>query len=128
MRALLLDDTTTAKIKKLVDFAEKNQLSHGDLKRIVKGVTPAPGNRPGFSVEIPIGFRIVFTIEEHKRNKVVRHLSISVDGGENMLPNQVAVETLIKEFGFKKPLKDCMVYLEQLEPTEHQAVNIIELV
>lgn len=120
MRALVIDNETTEAVASLVAFAEANPLSLYQIKKIMEGVSVPPGDDDRFVRIVPNGFRCVLTIEEHRNNKVFRHLSVSVDGDQ--WPNPQAVEVLMKVFGFTSVLHDCVSYLEE----HSRAINILE--
>lgn len=126
MRPLLMDDEQKQKIAKVVAYAEAHPYSRPYMQERVAlaGLKQdvAPGDDPNFRCEIPFGFKCVFTIEEQPVGWC-RHLSVSVDN-PTKVPSIPAVEMLMKEFGFKGPLKECYVYME--EDISPKAVNIIE--
>ena len=94
-----------------------------DLLDIHNGAEP-PGDRPGFSCELPFGYRVVFTLEKQNIGKV-RHLSISVSIPGN-LPSMTAVEAIMHEIGFDNKLLKCMIDFEDIGEN-HQAINVLEI-
>lgn len=124
MSLLILDDNADAKIKALVEHAEKNIFTVEEIAKIMDGSAPPAGDREGFSIFLPVHYKAVYTIEEHKAKMVVRHLSLSVNK-EGRLPHPAVVEELLQKFGFVGPLKKCVVYMEGPEEDPY-AVNIIE--
>lgn len=123
MRALVIDSEVSASIARLRVFAEANPLSLYQLKKIMEGVSVHPGDDERFVCLVPVGFRCVFTIEEHRNGKVFRHLSVSVDGDQ--WPNPQAVEEIMKSFGFSScSVHDCVTYLEE----HSRAINVLEQV
>jgi hypothetical protein len=118
MRALIIDQSVTKEVEKLVDYAEKHPFTFDNMLDIKNGEEPPPGDRPEFVIEIPVGYRVVFTIELQKYK--VRHLSVSVSG--DGLPNPMAVLGIMELFGFKNSLKDCVkVWIEN----EH-FINVVD--
>lgn len=69
-------------------------------------------------------FRVVYSVEEQPRqlSKVMlRHLSVSILDADRM-PNPHAIEMIMKELGFKRPIKECQVWIEK----EYKAVNVLD--
>lgn len=122
MRALLIDDVVKSNLRRLVEHAEKNVFTIDDLLNIKNGAEPPPGDREGFSCNIPIGFRVVFSIERQPIG-MVRHLSVSVDS-EKSLPHPHAVIEIMRELGFENLLEDCVLDFK----SDLSAVNILEVI
>lgn len=116
MRPLIIDELAREKIRKLILNAEQNVIKIDETLDIFNLQAPIVGDRKGFSCTLPIGYRVVYSIEEHPNNKreikKVRHISISIDS-PGKLPNPAAVETLIKEIGFKNEMHDCMIKVRE---------------
>jgi len=121
MRALLIDEDVRYVIKKLIKYADRNELSLQDLKDTIDGLKEPIGNNPNHACIIPVGHRVVYSIENQPKCKC-RHISISVDA-EGMLPNTEAVKTIINEFGFLTDLEDgkAHVYIE-----DGESINVLE--
>ncbi|MCK9458486.1 MAG: hypothetical protein M0R80_02435 [Proteobacteria bacterium] len=125
MTALIIDESIEAKIKTLIEFAEAHPMPLEALVKILEGTMDAPGN-VGFDIEIPMGFRVVFTIEQQPFGWC-KHMSISVESSNpEHMPNFAAVQMLLDNFGMislKTALENGFVYLE--ETISPKAVNII---
>ena len=119
MRPLLLDKTDLSALQTLRKFAEQHPVTLNEMKRIVSGQTPPVGDREGFSCQVSVGFRIVYSIEEHPK-QAFRHASFSVDTVGKM-PNHRAVQELMNHLGFILPLEKCLVKIEN-----KFAVNVLE--
>ena len=125
MRPLVFDNEVLNNIKTLKSYAEKNKISLDDILDTINKQMKPVGDYKEYTITIPIGYRIVYSIEEQVIGDV-KHLSVSVDE-DGVLPNPNAVEMIMKEFEFKESLDNCRVILEQI--TENRkAVNILELV
>lgn len=123
MRLLIINDEIRRQIASLVKFAENNEFSVDDVLDVTNGELPCAGDMAGFKMTISDGYHVVFSIENHGSYKV-RHISISVDT-PNKMPNQTAIEMIIKEFGFIKPLLECKLGIEKISGTL-SAINVIE--
>lgn len=125
MRVLVIGESEKVALGKVKEYAEKNVLSFDDLLDIKNGTEPVVGDRKEHSCIIPQDFRVVYSVEKHplKNGKgfaKIRHTSISVPE-EGKLPNVQACEMIIMELGFKNPLQDCILSVE-----EGRAINIME--
>lgn len=125
LRPLFIGDTERAAIKKLVAFAEQNVISSAQLLRITSGSEKPVGDNPQHVCVIPVGYRCVFSIDDQPTLGPCRHLSVSVLG-DGTAPNEVAVETLAKEFGFRGTYEDMDAI--HVEPIAHNkvAVNFLQ--
>ncbi|MDD5556686.1 MAG: hypothetical protein PHN82_05475 [bacterium] len=121
MRALILDDGIRGEIRRVADHARRHPLPLRMLRDIMAGRRRAVGYDPRFVCEIPMGFRVVFSIEEHPGGWM-RHISISVGGGN--LPHPAAVRQIAGEFGFTGDLGDCERWVEETE--DARAVNLVQ--
>ena len=122
-RALIIGPTQTKMINELIDYAFKNPFDIDILKQIAGGSIPPAGDDPSFVIQIPMGFRCVFTIEK-SYTVTCRHLSVSVDA-EEKYPSYEAVELIAELFGFKGKLEhENHIYTEP----HANAVNIVGVV
>lgn len=126
MRALIIDEKVKARIAEVMRHAEANIQSMDDLLDIHNKVKVPPGDVSNFVCNIPVGYRIVYTLEKRPdlNDKVYRHISISVDR-TGMLPSVVAAETIIKEFGFGE-LDSCSMFKLEKIGDDHEAINIFK--
>ena len=72
--------------------------------------------------EIEVGFRVVFSIEEHQPEQWWKHLSVSC---RDPIPHKLAVDTIMKLYGFTFMVEDCKVWPEPISP-KRAAVNIMQ--
>ena len=84
------------------------------------GELQPPGDNENNVVNIPFGFRCVYSVEWQKVG-IFRHLSISVDA-DGKWPNEYAVKAIANKFGFKGDLSDWMLFPEK----EIEAINIVQ--
>jgi hypothetical protein len=118
MSALLIDDTIREQILAVKAYAEKNQYTMDDLLDIKNGTQEPPGNNAFYSCALPIGYKVVYTIEQQVEG-TLRHMSISVN---DKLPSTEAVKMIMVEFGFENELENCYLYIEE----GGKAINVIE--
>jgi hypothetical protein len=123
MRGLIIDNSVKAEIKALMKYAEKNPYSMDDLLDIVNGSMESPGDQREFQMYIPMGYKVVYTMEIQNVG-LVRHISISVNT-PGKLPGQEVVTFIIPFFGFKRTIHDNVIKIEG--PKDGlQSINIWE--
>lgn len=105
MRALLISREITDAAAAVVRYAEAHPIRAQQLFHLMSHPEEAPGHTPEHVVQVPFGFRCVFTVDEQPGGWM-RHLSVSVDAPGRM-PNRVAVDALMMLFGFKWNLDKC---------------------
>jgi hypothetical protein len=125
MRPFIIDDKLKTQIASLVAYAEKNPVSMDELLDTVNKQAKPVGDFSQHTLNLPFGYRIVYSIEEQPKGKI-RHLSMSVNEDEK-LPNEFVVREVMKLIGFKNELENCMVKLENISP-KRQAVNVLEII
>lgn len=119
--ALIITDETQKKIDALIRNAQLRPYTMDDLLDIKNGAMIPPGDEPDFRIEIPVGYRVVYTIEHQVDRKFI-HMSISV-AGKNKLPDPIVVGIILQLFHVENELPDCIISIEHFAP-EHQAVSI----
>lgn len=121
-QALILGDEQRDLIQALKAHAEKNPIKWDRMLRMLKQEEGPIGDDPDFRIELPIGVRIVYSIETQPSG-LARHISISLRGKKKP-PSVSLVEVIAKEFGFKnddtRPKK---VWLDGIN-----VVNCLELI
>ncbi len=102
-RALILDPPALERLAEVKAYAEANPLNVREMLRAVQGKRPPIGDDPRHRVLLRVGFRAVFSIEDHGK-VVVRHLSVSVNDSSTKpptkAPNLKAVAMIARELGF----------------------------
>lgn len=130
MTALVIGPEQQAELQRIRDYAEAKHRRYRleDMRKIVLGTRQPPGADPARICEVPHGFRVVYSIEQHPQGWV-RHLSVSLDLTRRT-PNMGAVLMIARELGFAigKDLKlDLCKHLLQPSPTFGLAVpNLFE--
>lgn len=127
MRVLVIGENEQAELQRIRQYAEANPY---DLEAMVdrgRGKRMTPGELSVYRCYIPVGFKVVFTIEDHPQHTGktlrMRHLSVSVTGF-NKLPSPEAVQMIMDELGFIRPIVECHVDIEKF--TGGQAITVIE--
>ncbi len=106
---LVLDEK---KLGGLRSYAEAHRLPIDQMRMIVAGTAPIVGDRPEHECHLNVGWRVVFSIEEHPRKDGngtawLRHMSMS-SSAPGRFPNSVALEEVARHLGFPGPY-DCVV-------------------
>lgn len=116
---LVIDEAALAALKK---HGEKRFIILAEMRRIVSGQAASVGDRNGYSLDMEVGYRVVFSVEEHPQKDGstvwLRHMSISqVQSGR--APNQLTLGLVGKELGFPMNEKahtlnyeKCQIWLE----------------
>lgn len=120
---MIITDEVSTRIKEVVRYAEKHIFSMDDMLDIINKQREPPGNDPHHVVYIPIGIKVVFTMDKQNIG-ICKHISISVDR-PGKLPNPLVVENILLEFGIETPLHDCVINFEDLSHG-YQAITIVE--
>jgi hypothetical protein len=107
LRLLVISDAEKAAAHKLAEFAA---LPENHYK---PGKTPfIPGDNPNYVLNLWT-YRCVFTFTVDTKNRLFRHLSISVPSKD--YPHPAAVEEISHLFGFKGSFKSWMVDVNKVE-------------
>lgn len=127
MRPLIIFEETKRDMQRLRAHAEANPLVLSELKRRFES-KEGIGDDPQFSCRIPVGFKVVFSIEQQPPPLgLCRHISISVEQ-PGRSPHFEAVNMIMAEFGMEGPVQTLkapsMVYREDL-PGGRSAINVI---
>lgn len=123
MRALIIDKEP---IKRLREYAEANPIEV-NAGVVLDNKIPRAGDNPLLTLEIPVGYRICFSVEKQKFENQpllhVRHLSVSVDDPKK-LPSIPAVEAIMKELGFVGNIDE----QENVWIEDERAINVIQII
>lgn len=102
-------------VKELEAFArkvEERKLTVPEMLDIEAGRSPIIGDRPEHAMNLDLGWRLVYSLEEHPQKDGstpvwIRHMSMSqaVPGRQ---PNQFALAEITKALGFP-PLSECRI-------------------
>ena len=137
MTPLIIDNNVRKDIRDLIEFAFKPEnivyiakmMINGELK---KGMPNPIGDKDGHTIIIPANFKVVYSIEDQGKGVdsrpglgLCRHLSMSV-GVINRIPNPIGLDMVLEEFGFDKPLYQCIFWAEEFGENDQKAFNAIE--
>lgn len=120
-RPFIINEQIIESLNSLKKYAEEHPFTIQDLENIINNKFLVPGDRNEFRRYIPLGYKVVLTIEKQESG-LVRHLSMSVNT-KGKLPSKYVVQEVMKILGFKSKLSNCMISLE-----EAGCVNILELI
>lgn len=123
MRPLIIEAHTFTALRK---YAEDHPIFVTD-EAVAKREVPIAGDDPNYTLEVPFGYRICFSMERqqiiNQPELLVRHLSVSVDT-PGRLPSIPAVEMIMKELGFEGGIYDQdSVFLEG-----EKAINVVQII
>lgn len=132
LELLLLDDEVQKKIKTLIEYADNHVVSYDKMVEVQQkvdseeAIDDAIGNNPNHSIELPMGYRVAYSIETHPIGEC-RHISVSVNNEEPEIDN---LRLILDFFGFKSNLEDgkCYAYVESYtaDDVQYSAINVIE--
>jgi hypothetical protein len=114
MQVLAINEDILQKIVEYKQFAEDNPRTIADIQR---GVTPGDFS----SLNIPIGYRVVYSVDEMQPGVFASHLSISQEGS---VPHPIVVEAIVKEFGLDMTRTNCCITEEA--PSVIHAIELPE--
>lgn len=125
VRPMILGAEELGRLKELKEYAEANPWTINYQLDANNGQRSGPGLIDEYQCSIPLGYKVVFTIEANPAG-MVRHLSMSVKDGDR-LPNPGGAKMIMHILGFKQPLMNCKISVEDLLDGG-QAINIGELI
>jgi hypothetical protein len=99
MRPFIIDKK---QMKDLHDFAMEHRIGTDEMLGIMHGTIKPVGDRPGYAINVPIGFEVVFCIEQQPMGWA-RHLSMSIDV-PGKYPHELAMQMTMEELGFETKL------------------------
>lgn len=125
MAVLVINEDVRAGLERLAEYANNNRYSFDELLDIKNKALDAPGLDPKFSCMVPIGYKVVFTVEEQPGAQGggminMRHMSMSTSA-KGKLPNSVTVQEIMWILGFEGKLTDCYVHT-----MEEDCITVLE--
>ena len=108
----MIDDSVKEMASEVLRYAEKHVYTMDDMLDIVNGDLKPPGDEPGHVMEIPFGYRVVFSLEQQNVG-LCRHLSVSV-AKPGKLPSIPSVQEIMNLFNYERPLTECLVRYDQV--------------
>jgi hypothetical protein len=125
MTALLIGDTERAAIADLKERAQSRVtvVNATTAELMVNVGDEVRAANMAFTIYLPAGYKVTYTLEDQPVGRI-EHISISVMRPGKM-PNPVAVDMILREFGMR-PLADSdSMWIEAFEP-RHEAINIAQ--
>lgn len=121
MRPIIIYDQVRIDIQNVIEYAEKHIMTRRIMLETMKGLHPPIGDTKEYICEIPIGYRVCYSIEDQPAG-MAKHISISVmfDG---LYPSRTAVLQIAKLFGINIDNKMQRIWIEK----EFEAVNFVEI-
>lgn len=124
MPVLVMGPDQREALKKVREYAEANPVTSERFQRIMHGEEPTVCEDPRFQAELPVGYRVAFSIEDQPKAGKVRHLSMSVDR-RGKLPSLEVVLMVMEELGFRaKSFKE----VSRAWVENNIAINVLEAV
>jgi hypothetical protein len=128
MVPLVIGDEQVAELKRIKEYAEAHVYTVADMYLRKQGTLQAPGDLNAFKCMIPVGFKVVFSLEQHPQQDgsyvLARHLSVSV-ARHKRVPSIPAVQMIMDELGFEKPIAECIIDMEEIGKGE-MAISVLE--
>jgi len=115
------------KLKDLESYALLNPFTLPMLKEVLASKRSPAGDIPEYSITIPVGYKVVYSIEEHPGG-FARHLSVS-SPSKGKHPKPIVINTIMSylEFDGMSSSPDIYVYTENVGKGI-EAINIIEMI
>ena len=121
MRILQIDDSTREDVAKVIAYAKEHQYDIHMIKLLISGDLDSPGDNPDYVVHIHDGYRVVYTLEQHKIG-LCHHMSVSVEKSSKY-PHELAVQMIMELFGMDKEYEKCLqVWPEKIS----ESVNVLQ--
>jgi hypothetical protein len=101
-------------LRALRAYAETAPIPLEEVRRIHAGEAPPAGERPGYALVLPVGYRVVYSLEEmpSRSGGAAWYRRMSVSGPRpGRLPHPAALEELARALGMP-PLRDCWVTMD----------------
>jgi hypothetical protein len=131
----MVDDTVREEITKVIKHAQTNVVDligmreRGELEE--GSPNPAPGDDKNFIVFVPPYYKVVYSHEDQGPGDderiglgICKHFSMSI-AKKGKVPDPIAVDMMLEEFGFAHPLYQCIVWAETFDGAQ-KAINVIE--
>lgn len=125
--ALLISPETILKLEKLESYAVLNPFTLSKIKDIMSGKISPAGDIPEYSIIVPVGYKIVYSIEEHPVG-FARHLSVS-SPSKGMVPGEYILNLIMKHLKFDGRVDTLGTYVYTEDVTEDiKAINVVEVI
>lgn len=121
----ILDEKGIAELRRIKEYAESHPIKPATLKGMAEGRLTTVGDHDEFTCHLPIGFKVVYSIEMQPPGKC-HHLSVSVQSESgDRLPSEHMVQMVMTELGFKRELRKCIRVWISDDPVSH--INVLDL-
>ena len=113
MSVLAIDDE---KLTALREYAEAHPIPIAEIRKIIAGTAPCAGDRDGHVLNMDVGYRLVYSIEEMPADgetfsevptETVWFKRMSMSAQPGRLPNKHAIRLVSERLGFP-PLEECI--------------------
>lgn len=127
MTLFVMDASVSAQLHALADYAEQNRF---ELPQLLARANKAMNNEPveplpsEYSVTLPSGFGVTYTIEQHPSGWL-RHLSVSSPRADRV-PIAATMEFIMGELGFTKSFEDAKFKYPEAVDDGRTAINVLE--
>lgn len=118
--ALVLD---CQRLRELKEYAENHRIDLQEMIAIRDKQHPPVGDRDSYRLYAPVGYKIVFSIDETLDHNWIRHMSMSVNTPDRY-PNEYALREVCRHLGYKN-LDECII---QQESFNTKAIEVIEFI
>jgi hypothetical protein len=124
---LIIDEVGRKRIRELCAAAQAKPV---DMLKLVSRINTADGKEQHVAqmtaqtIDIPLAFRVTFSVENGHPCGTCYHMSVSVQR-KGRIPNEHAVWLIAQEFGFKDSLQKCTVWPETLRG-HGIAINVVQ--
>jgi len=139
---IIINEQVKKDIEEVKKRAKKKVFNIDMMKKLAAGDLPPPGDSPHFRCDVPVGVKVVYTLEEHPLG-LCEHISMSSAGLGSVLPIE-DVNRILEAYGIDlgfpleaKPNPDsickikyegsengCVIYQEDMGGGE-MAINFI---
>jgi hypothetical protein len=113
---LVATATATANVVDVIDLAPRLNTPTGKAAHMAQMSLQ--------TIDLPVAFRVTYSIETGHGCGVCRHMSVSVNR-DGRVPGKEAVWMIAEMFGFRDGLSACAAYIEDLKG-HGMAVNVIQ--
>lgn len=118
MIPLVINQDVRAAIHECAEIANQEMFDQDTLHAMLKEHI-AVGDLPGHSLMVPMGFRVIYSIENVPQlGGWLHHFSISLPGNPGRMVSPEAAWVLLKEFGITAAPSDWLTWIEDLEDDE----------
>src|SRR5690349_9051141 len=108
-------------LEDLKAYAEKNKITLEEGLAIQRGERSPVGDREYYRAYFPIGYKVVFSVDETRDHRWIRHMSMSVNTPDRY-PNEHALREVCHHLGFQNFESSTI----SKDPFHSKAIRVIE--